>query len=269
MRRFVAVLAGLALLACTPEPPPAAPAPPTETAIADRSEAPTALPTTPASRARRPLQYVALGDSLASGMDAIDGGRSYADAYAALLRRRTQRKVQLTNLGVPGWTSTDLLDALRTSDQMRDALASADVVTLDIGGNDLIEVAVQVSGGACGGSDGLACLQRTREAFAQRWDDIVSELAALRRSPRVPVRTFTLYRPFATIRGVNVDALLAELDQRNAIIQASDSRLGVQVADVAGAFADAQSQDLIDEDGLHPTRVGHELIAEELGSLGG
>ena len=272
MRRALTLLVALALLGCTP---PAPPAPTAGESPATRAAAPltasespqaTSPPSNP--RVRRPaLRYVALGDSLASGMSGIDDGRSYADAYARLLRRRTQREVVLTNLGVPGLTSAELLAALRTDDAMRAAVAKADLVTWDIGGNDLIELAVQVSAGSCGGSDGLACLADTRAAFEQRFSDIVVELSALRRSPRVPLQTFTLYRPFATIRGVHTDALLEELDRRNDIIQRSGRRPGVEVADVAEVFAATQSQDLIDSDGLHPTPAGHGLIARELLSL--
>ena len=268
MRGLRNVLVALALLACAPgtPAPPATDPPATEAADAPaESEPGTATPRPSQPRMRRPpLRYVALGDSLASGMDGIENGRSYADAYARLLERRTKREVKLTNLGVPGLNSTDLLGALRSSEQMRAAVASADVVTWDIGGNDLIEHAVQISAGTCGGSDGLACLSEGRVAFAERWSAIIRELSALRRSPRVRLQTFTLYRPFATIRGVRADALLRELDARNAIISDSDALPGVAVADVADAFTQGQQTDLIDEDGLHPTRTGHRAIAQAL-----
>jgi lysophospholipase L1-like esterase len=271
MPRALTLLVALALLACTPEAPPARTASPPATQAATSpaaSEAGDPPTTTPKSRVRRrALRYVALGDSLASGMDGIDQGRSYADDYARLLRRRTQRKVVLTNLGVPGMNSTELLDQLRHNNGFRTAVASADIVTWDIGGNDLIEVAVQVSAGTCGGDDGLACLPASRDGFAQRWSDIVDELVTLRRSERVPLQTFTLYQPFATVRGVHVDALLRELEERNAIIRGSHGDQGVQVADVAGAFAEGQPADLIDQDGLHPTAAGHRVIAELLLSL--
>ena len=269
MRRLLRVLVLVVVLACSPEAPPTPTSTPTPTPRTETAT-PAALATdqpaaSPQARARRPLRYVALGDSLASGMGAIDGGRSYADAYAQMLRRRTARKVKLDNLGVPGLTSTELLDSLRNDADVRTAVSEADIVTWDIGGNDLIETAVQISAGRCGGSDGLACLPQARDEFAQRWTGIVDELASLRRSPRVRLQTFTLYRPFATVRGVHTDALLRELDARNRIISGSQPR--VQVADVAEAFADRQS-DLIDDDGLHPTRAGHRVIARELLSLG-
>lgn len=271
MRRLirVLVLVLVVVLGCSPEPPPAPSSAPTARAqTATPAQPGSVTPTpTPQARVRRPLRYVALGDSLASGMAAINGGRSYADAYAQMLRRRTAREVKLDNLGVPGLTSAELLDSLRHNADVRAAVSKADIVTWDIGGNDLIETAVQIAAGNCGGSDGLACLPQARDEFEQRWTAIVDELATLRRSPRVRLQTFTLYRPFATVRGVREDALLAELDARNDIILDSQGQHGVQVADVADTFADGQQSDLIDDDGLHPTQAGHRVIARELLSL--
>ena len=233
-------------------------APPTQPAAGDGVEDPAATPT---PRPRRPLRYVALGDSLSSGMDGIDGGRSYPDAYAQLLRRRTGRKVALTNLGVPGWNSTDLLNALRHDTTMRDAVAAADIVTWDIGGNDLIEAAARSSMGAC---EVRQCLDDAHRTFVQNWSAIVDELVSLRRSPRVRLRVIDLYTPFATVRGVYKDEALAALAAMNAVIHAEDGRRGVRVADVSQAFTAASSRQLIDEDRLHPTAAGHRLIAQQL-----
>ncbi len=46
-------------------------------------------------------------------------------------------KFTFTNLGVSGWTSTDLLNALKTNTSMRDTVKNADFIVLDIGGNDI------------------------------------------------------------------------------------------------------------------------------------
>lgn len=223
------------------------------------------MPTPPADpRNLPPLRYVALGDSLSSGMDGIDGGRSYPDLYAQLLRRRTGRRIELTNLGVPGWNSTDLLGALRSDSQMRTAVAAADIVTWDIGGNDLIEAAVRISMGAC---DVQSCLDDAHRTFEQNWRAILDELVALRHSPRVRLRATDLYTPFATVRGVYEDEALAALEAMNTVITTDHGRRGLRVADVSQAFAAGDLQALIDQDGLHPTRAGHRLIAERLLAL--
>jgi lysophospholipase L1-like esterase len=64
----------------------------------------------PAGQEAVSWDYVALGDSLAAGVGAE---RGYVDRYAAHLRNDTGARVRVTNLGVSGQTSSELLDALR------------------------------------------------------------------------------------------------------------------------------------------------------------
>src|SRR3712207_5265911 len=78
--------------------------------------------------------YVALGDSLATGFGAF---RGYVPRYEAHVETDTGATVTLTNLGRNGWTSSQLLYALRNDPTFRRAIRGAEVLTWDIGGNDL------------------------------------------------------------------------------------------------------------------------------------
>ena len=258
---LIAAVAWFAVTACSepaPEPAaaPAATATPTATAAAGATEA-SSLPSPAASEGE--LHYVALGDSLASGMG---GEPSYADFYREGLQRMTGRPVRLTNLGRPGWTSTQLLDALRSNDEFRSAVAQADVVTWDIGGNDIVGAVIRNSTGTCGGDDGLRCMRQTTRRFADRWDDVIDELVALRRNDDVALRTFDLYSPFI-YPDARTEPILDQLDAMNDTITESAGRDGVAVAPVAEAFAGAPDP-LLDDDGLHPSREGHRVIARLL-----
>lgn len=267
LRRYwwvAAIAVVLAGGACSAAPPPPVAAPseratqPDPPASSDHA-LPSERPTRSEPPAEGPLSYVALGDSLASGMG---GGRSYVDEYADLLEQERGVDVELTNLGFPGWTSTDLLQALQTDAQMRDAVATADLVTWDIGGNDLIEASVRIATQTCGPGDHRACLDRTYRQFARQWDAIVAVLLRLRRGPGVQLQTFDLYRPFATVRDVRTDATLATLERMNAHIRSTARTDDVTVAEVAGVFA--QEEGLIAADGLHPSTAGHRAIAVQL-----
>lgn len=48
-------------------------------------------------------------------------------------------KFTYTNLGVSGWTSADLLNALKNNESMRSSVKNADFIVLDIGGNDIFQ----------------------------------------------------------------------------------------------------------------------------------
>lgn len=94
-------------------------------------------------------QYAALGDSLAVGVLAE---RGYVPRYQQHIQAGTVKTVILTNLGVNGWQSSDLLAALRSDARFRNAVRRAQVVTWDIGGNDLRAVRLEFIRGTCGGA---------------------------------------------------------------------------------------------------------------------
>jgi lysophospholipase L1-like esterase len=261
VRGRIGVAAVLVLLALGCTARPVAPSDSASPPLTAPSSTPAAAPT-PTAAAALPLRYVALGDSLASGMG---GTASYADFYRRGLKRETGREVVLTNLGRPGWTSAQLLHALRTDPRFRAAVAEADVVTWDIGGNDIITAVLRRATRTCGGEDGLRCIHDLEEAFAGRWEATIDELTALRRDDEVPLLTFDLYTPFVP-PSARTDTVLDQLASMNATISASRGAGGVEVAPVADAFADGQH--LISDDGLHPSPAGHRLIARLLITLG-
>lgn len=266
MGRWIAGFVGAALavtLGCSPAPSGRPPADLPSPTVGSVDPSPEASPLQP--RPSGPvLHYVALGDSLASGMG---GQSSYADAYRRALQRRTGRPVELTNLARPGWTSGQMLGALQSNAAFRDAVAQADVVTWDIGGNDIIAALLRTATRTCGGGDGLRCMRETSDDFRNRWNAIIEILIDLRKSPDVPLLTFDLYTPFLP-PAARTDELLGQLAAMNATIRASHGRSGVAVAPVARAFTGASEKGLLADDGLHPSRAGHRLIARLLLRLG-
>src|SRR5215210_6381269 len=117
--------------------------------------------------------YVALGDSLAVGVGAR---RGYVTRYAEQLRNDTGARVKTINLGVSGQTSTQLLYSLRHDPAMRRDLHRAEVVTLNIGLNDLGQASGSYQAGICGGPQNKACLREAVNKVEQNWDDIIEEI---------------------------------------------------------------------------------------------
>ncbi len=84
------------------------------------------------------VNYTALGDSLAEGMTPERGfDESYVDFIADRIEEEGYQ-VNLNNYGVSGYTTFSILEQLNL-DSVKAGVASADVITIDIGANDIIQ----------------------------------------------------------------------------------------------------------------------------------
>lgn len=123
-----ALLAVLALAACSSGTPEG-----------ERSASPSPQPASASVRSAEAGTYLALGDSLAVGVGAT---RPAELGYPGLLARRNPALV-LRNIAVSGETSTSFIQGGQLSAAV-DAIGQADppvaLVTLDIGGNDLLRL---------------------------------------------------------------------------------------------------------------------------------
>jgi lysophospholipase L1-like esterase len=198
--------------------------------------------------------YVALGDSLAAGVGAE---RGYVDRYAAHLRNDTGARIRVTNLGVSGQTSSELLDALRGDESMRRVIEEAEVVTFNIGINDLGHAGAAYEEGTCGGEDGEECLREAVEAVKANWDAITSELLGLRSTGDTIIRTPGLgYTPRAQ------DDLQHYVSEVNRHIASTTRSKAVPYVEIpAGEIG-------MSPDGVHPNDAGYATIADRLRGLG-
>lgn len=87
------------------------------------------------------IHYVALGDSLTEGI----GDATNAGGFVPLVAKDLQEKYQLNavqtdNYGKNGDRSDQIIKRIKTSEEIQKSLASADLITLTVGGNDLMKV---------------------------------------------------------------------------------------------------------------------------------
>ena len=198
--------------------------------------------------------YVALGDSLAAGVGARQG---YVDRYADHLRDETSARVKVTNLGVSGQTSPQLLRALRNDPSTRNALRGAEVVTYNIGINDLGQASGSYEAGTCGGAQGERCLHEAVVELDENWNEITKEILSLGSPHKTIIRTVGLgYTPQAG------RAFEPYLKQVNRNIATSSNESNIPYAEVS--LGDKG----LGPDGLHPDESGYEEIADELEELG-
>ena len=198
--------------------------------------------------------YVALGDSLAVGVGAQ---RGYVSRYASYITADTGARIDLLNLGRSGQTSSQLLYALRNDPAMRQALGAAEVITFNIGINDLGHAGEAYEAGTCGGRDNQKCLRRAVEAFEENWDAIIAEILRSRSTKNTIIRTAGLgYTPHV-----------------GEIFKPYVSEVNHHIATTAASHDIPYAQPYLDQrhmspDRVHPNDDGYEIIAEQLRELG-
>lgn len=234
--------------------------------------------------------YTALGDSIAYGMSATPGSGYVNLFYDNLKGISGNEDLSLVNLGVPGYTSAQLLTQLQNDPATIAALSKAKVITVSVGGNNILAPVIVTLAAAFqldpasptfpadlaaalaqpGAQDiitaALPTIQTNVTAsvtqFGTDWPQIVATIKTL--APQADIYVATLYDPIST-----QDPLFAVFDPAiltvNTAIKTPGA--GYKVADVYTAFATYQgSEPLVNFNWYignldpHPTTAGHELI---------
>ncbi len=219
-------------------------------------------------------QYTALGDSLAVGV--LDSQGGYVRRYRNDIATDTGKTVSLIDLGVNGAHSGDLLNSLKNDPRFQNDVSSSQVVTWDIGGDDVLHAINLFQNGQCGGADNLDCVRAAVSSFMSNWDAVVQQILKLRDKNNTIIRTMDIYNPFVArlmIQGT-FNTLEPFLDQVNQHIAASAKANGIPMAHVHLAFngpngdEDPIAKGLITVDGIHPNDNGHKVIADAFRALG-
>ncbi len=237
----------------------------------------------PKAQAAASRIYLALGDSLAFGAFAPIG-EGYVWEYEDRVEAGLGSGVDLVNLGIPGWKSGDLRSEIEGNLPLRILIASASVVTWDIGGNDLLSARSSYKDRTCGGADNQDCLRAAVATFKTNWNAITSRILSLRRTSNTIIRTMDVYNPFVNEdkaadtwpgdQGSDFQVVKIYLDMVNSHIATTATARNIPYAQVYRAFngpngdSDASNLGYISFDGLHPNGRGHGRMAELLGNLG-
>ncbi|MGN7355935.1 SGNH/GDSL hydrolase family protein [Paenibacillus sp. SAF-054] len=203
------------------------------------------------------VPYTAVGDSLTVGFGAMPGN-GFVPVYRGMAERRVGEFVSYENFGVNGLTSAELLANLKRSPQLRSSLKEARMITISIGGNDLIRAAKS------------APMQNAAQHFNKALSQCESNFAGIMqtmnqikqgaKSPYI-IRAVGLYNPYP-----QVDAATKWVQQFNRYINGYWGS-NYAAADIFFAFY-GRERELLSFDHLHPNGKGYKVIAEQLNRLG-
>jgi lysophospholipase L1-like esterase len=215
---------------------------------------------------RNSVKYVALGDSIAAGVGATDL-YGYTLHFRDYLATTVHGSDKIAMEAYPGDDTADLLTKLRTDQDLRQSLKRATVVTISIGGNDLLPCI----------RPGLteidpACVMRGLAAFGHDWPLILQEIRGeIGSDARLEV--MTIYNPVPQVHPAFalIEMALAPVNAGLADPQLM-AAYSYQVADAHAAFLGLTPEgfpqacvlthacDPIPD--IHPTDAGHALLAQ-------
>ena len=278
---------GLACGSSDDQPKASSPSPSPAPASSPAATSATVVTTVSAS-ADEPL-YIALGDSLSEGVGATDAPST---AFVPLVHQGLGDGVGLLNLGESGDTSAQLLshghvDAAVAEIEKRktdgDPNNDVTLVTLEIGGNDLLNLYFQlVLPGTCPNiTEALKkpqCVDELRgalDAFRPNLRAALDRLQAADADLRIVL--MTLYNPFSG--GIQAFDPVGQLalegtpdtpftEGLNDGIRAQAIESGVMLADIYPLFV-GKAGEYISQDLIHPNDKGYGVMADAvLAALG-
>jgi lysophospholipase L1-like esterase len=206
---------------------------------------------------KQQLTYLAMGDSLTAGLGASETGYLRLQAFVPRLTThlRNEYQVHVENHGIPGITSEQLLFYIQQGPGVKDKLQEADLLTITIGGNDLLQLLRNQD-------LNQTIIQRTIQQFGEIIETTLSEIR--HQNQKAPIYIMGLYSPYDKghplhdIGKQSISAYNQELTER---IKQFD---GVTLVSVYESFLERGTQlTHISNNDIHPNDQGYEIIYKE------
>lgn len=218
------------------------------------------------------LNYVALGDSLAAGY-APDGiiGKGYANYLAEDIKAAGLMGEFDNRYAVTGFTSQDILAALHDDKHINlpgspdslginKRLAQADIITLDIGANDLLDT-VKFDAQTGRVSIDPKTVMSVPTQVEANVKDIITRIKEV--SPKAQIYLMGYYNPFGALPQQSQEVLTFSLFQLNMALNTAASSTGVTFVPTQEAIAVNPQEYLPNPRDIHPNQEGYRVIAEE------
>ncbi|HEX5351239.1 MAG TPA: GDSL-type esterase/lipase family protein, partial [Trichococcus sp.] len=176
-----------------------------------------AIGTVSAAENNKAIDYVALGDSLAAGQKPTEIGSAstklYGTSYPKFIRDDLSSKGLLNsyaNFGVSGYETWNVSnDLMTTGSATQNAIIEAEIITLDIGANDLLSYLEAEEGDVSQLLENLAYMNQDQLNY------LIYQMDSLK-SSAVPYTVYQVSAVVAQIKALNPDAQIYVMGYYNA-----------------------------------------------------
>ncbi|MGN6332537.1 MAG: SGNH/GDSL hydrolase family protein [Motilibacteraceae bacterium] len=220
------------------------------------------------------VHIVAIGDSVPAGA-ACPGCTPFPFRYGQRFAAATGTRVSVQDLAVGGLDSAGLLASLVSATPQAAAVATADVVVVTIGANDLVPARSDYSAQRCGGPDDLDCFRALLPGVRAHLAAALERIAVLRGHAPTTVLVTDYWNVFedggSAVAELGRDAVAdarTVTRAENQVLCSTAAAAGATCVDLyvpfLGPTGDGDPTRLLAADGDHLSRAGHDLIAATL-----
>lgn len=217
------------------------------------------LPMIALAKDSKQVDYVALGDSLAAGATPYrELDKGYVDFLVARYEQ-LQYEVKLDNYGVPGYRTTNIVNELLNPTNskyalLRESIKNAELVTIDIGANDLLANLNNIK-------QNPSTAPAVLNTIAQNLYLILSEMDKI--NPDIKVYVMGYYNPFPYLPKQEQAALLPLLDALNQTIEKVASAKGDEFVPTAKVIKKYETEYVPNPNDIHLSIEGYQAVAKE------
>ncbi|EPH94651.1 GDSL-like protein [Enterococcus faecalis 13-SD-W-01] len=226
------------------------------------------------------IHYIAIGDSLTEGV----GDQTQQGGFVPLVANDLKDRYQLTaveieNYGVNGERSDQILKRLKKEEKIQKNIASADFITLTVGGNDLMKV---IQNNFFGLS--VDSFKKPLKNYQKNVASLIEEMRSLNKT--APIYVLGIYNPFY-LNFPEITDMQTIVDNWNkgteTTLSEEPNTYFIPINDIlyqgldnqVGITAESGTQDsgsgdnlnqlknnvLYEEDHFHPNNLGYQLMA--------
>lgn len=203
---------------------------------------------------RKALYHLALGDSIIRGVGAGED-QNLVSQFSNELGQLTEKKVEFWNEGINGMTSSELRQ-LVDEGKFDAEIENADIITVNIGGNDVLRAAKKTDFQSV-----FKTFDTLQSTFRENLEDIAAKITE--KNPQATVVFLELYNPLnpeASYYSV-ADKLLPKW---NVNIYRTAEKIPTAIVVETSHVINGDNLGNLSPDGVHPNSSGYKAIAMEI-----
>ena len=221
------------------------------------------------------IRFVAIGDSLTEGVGDETTSGGYVPLVASTLEEAFSiNSIEIENYGVAGDRSTQILKRINEQQEIQDDIASAEIISVTVGGNDLMKV---IQNNILGLS--VEKFEKPGEKYQANLTKLLTTIRQL--NSTAPIYVLGIYNPYY-IYFPEITEMQTIIDQWNTrtqvVVEQEERMYFVPINDLIyqGIISDEEASEVPDADTLnelrnnaiyegdnfHPNYNGYQLIAK-------